>query len=646
MAPRESSAAPAGAIDRRAILQRASLFFLPLAALVGLAFFLFYQQGVRSQALITQSQEETKVKLGQQRIASELSSVFADLQFLVDSPALQGFLASGDEATRDGAAMEFLAFSFHQAIYDQIRFIDRQGREQIRVDWHEGVPEVVPAARLQDKSDRYYVREARLLKHDGIYLSPFDLNIENHEIEQPLKPVIRFAMRVFDKHGGEHGLVVLNYLGQRLLNKIKAITARQPSKLWLLNDAGYWLSGPTPDDEWAFMYQERLGRSFAGRFADAWARLHQSGSDGQFEVAGDLYSFVRLSPQALAQSREETAPAQSGNGSWILLSRLPAETRAAALWPFKRDLVLVFLGVLLVLAAACLAIARYWLGRQAAIRDLDRALHKLQDAQEEIVRSEKLSSLGGLVAGVAHELGTPIGNAVTLASTISGKAKDLEQLASAGQIRRSTIAEHVSKTIDASELLLRSLEYAGELIGHFKQLAVDQTSMQRRRFAASALIRDVAAMMQPQFKKTPYKLAIIADSQMTLDSYPGSLSQVLLNLMNNALIHGLAGRESGTISIRLQGDGQRAIITVSDDGNGIAPENQKRIFDPFFTTRRNAGGTGLGLHIVHNIVTGILGGEIAVKSREGQGTTFIISLPVQAPVHSSSGSHDAYKSAA
>ena len=628
------------------MLQRACLFFLPMAALVGAAFILFHQQGIGNQAQTWQTEGDTMITLGQQRFASDLSSVLADLQFLADGPALQDFLAAGDETRRQTLERQFLAFSTHQGVYDKIRFIDTAGRERIRVDWQWGAPEIVPADYLRDESEHPYVRDALAMERGDIYISPFELSRENQTIEQPIKPLIRFAVQAFDQQGRKRGVIVLNYLGQRMLNRIRSISAHGTTRLWLLNDAGYWLSGPTPYDEWAFMYEDRAERSFARRFPAAWDRLRDGVPAGQLEVAGELLTFERISPGALVSSANDAAARASSSPTWILVARLPAAAQAAVLWPFKRNLSLASLVVLLLLGAASLAIARYWLGRQAAIRDLDRALRNLQSAQEEIVRSEKLSSLGGLVAGIAHELGTPIGNAVTVASTMSGQAKELGQLATATQIRRSVIADHVGKMVVAANLLLRSLEYAGELIGHFKQLAVDQTTTQRRSFVPSDLIRDVAATMQPQVKKTPYKLALVTDSQITLDSYPGALSQVLLNLLNNALIHGLAGRDSGTITIKLRGDEQRAIITVSDDGQGIAPENQKRIFDPFFTTRRNSGGTGLGLHIVHNIVTGILGGEVAVDSREGAGTTFTLSLPAQAPAASTSGSHDAYKTAA
>lgn len=265
--------------------------------------------------------------------------------------------------------------------------------------------------------------------------------------------------------------------------------------------------------------------------------------------------------------------------------------------------------------------------------ELERALETLKRAQKELVRTEKLAALGSLVAGVAHELNTPIGNAVTVASTLQEKVQDFAGEIGNGTVRRSTVTSFIDDSRRASQLLMANLGQAAELVASFKQVAVDQTSSKRRSFDVATTVREVVVTLQPTLRKTPFALEYELAPGLVMDSYPGPLGQVINNLVLNALIHGFEGRSSGTVRIEAQRrDDGHAVLVISDDGNGIAKTHLKKIFDPFFTTKFGKGGSGLGLHIVHNIVTGLLGGRIAVTSRAGEGTRFTVILPLVAPL--------------
>ncbi|MBI4987595.1 MAG: PAS domain S-box protein [Rhodocyclales bacterium] len=269
---------------------------------------------------------------------------------------------------------------------------------------------------------------------------------------------------------------------------------------------------------------------------------------------------------------------------------------------------------------------------ERANAELEEAVESLKLAQHELVRAEKLAALGSLVAGVAHELNTPIGNSVTVASTLHDKTRDFSQSVESGKLRRSTLDNFLEDANTASELLLRSLTQANDLVSSFKQVAVDQASAQRRRFDLKVVAEEVAATLSPMLKKTPFKLELELADNITMDSYPGSIGQVITNLVTNSLAHAFEGREGGVMHLRTRRRGPHLVeMAFADDGVGISASDMKRVFDPFFTTKLGRGGSGLGLHIVYNLVTRVLGGRIQAASHPGSGTRFQISLPVKAP---------------
>ena len=267
----------------------------------------------------------------------------------------------------------------------------------------------------------------------------------------------------------------------------------------------------------------------------------------------------------------------------------------------------------------------------AANRELQDALDGLRATQNMLINSEKHAALGRLVAGVAHELNTPIGNSLLSATTFSERTEEFARAANSG-LRRSTLDSYIADSRQAAQILQRNLEKAGNLISSFKQVAADQTSSQRRTFLLNELIDEMLLAYHPILKKTPITAVSEVPPDIRLDSYPGPLGQVLGNLIVNAVQHGYEGCEHGSIRISarlLEPDGVE--LVVRDQGRGISEPNLKRVFDPFFTTRLGSGGTGLGLSICHSLVTRVLGGEIRVESTFGAGTSVIIRIPRSAP---------------
>ena len=272
-----------------------------------------------------------------------------------------------------------------------------------------------------------------------------------------------------------------------------------------------------------------------------------------------------------------------------------------------------------------------------ANHDLRETLVRLEHARDELVRSGKMAALGSLVAGVAHELNTPIGNSLTVASTLAHQTECFEADLSKG-IKRSALDGYLASNKEGADILMHSLSRAAELVSSFKQVAVDQSSLNRRQFRLRETFNEILITLGPTLRKTPHHVDVEIADDVLMDSYPGPVGQILTNLVHNALLHGLSPSVPGVISVMARRLGEDKVqISVGDSGSGIPEENLSRVFDPFFTTRLGQGGSGLGLHIVYNLATKTLGGRVRAENRPGQGACFVLELPLVAPKETATG---------
>ena len=265
--------------------------------------------------------------------------------------------------------------------------------------------------------------------------------------------------------------------------------------------------------------------------------------------------------------------------------------------------------------------------------ELNRAMQRLRSTQDELIQSGKMAALGSMVAGVAHELNTPVGNARLVATTLLDRSRDLSTLLATGRVSRKEIDQIALDFQYAAEIIDKSLDRASELVRSFKQVASDQTSNQRRRFKLFDVVRENELLLSPRLLKAGVTLKIDVPPDLELDSFPGDLGQVITNLVENAVVHAYADQPGGVIEICVRPQGEdKVLLQIVDHGHGIDGATLGRIFDPFFTTRMGRGGTGLGLSIVYGIVTKSLGGKISVDSDVGRGTTFELELDLVAPM--------------
>ncbi|MDR2689315.1 MAG: histidine kinase, partial [Azoarcus sp.] len=253
---------------------------------------------------------------------------------------------------------------------------------------------------------------------------------------------------------------------------------------------------------------------------------------------------------------------------------------------------------------------------------LHNALKNLQSATDQMIQSEKLAALGALVAGIAHEVNTPLGIGVTAASHLEEATRTLTQAFESGTMKKSDLTNFTAICQETVQIILTNLSRAANLIQSFKKIAVDQSNETRQTILLENYLKDIVVSLTPRLKKTRIHITLLCPETLKINTLPGALSQILTNLVTNSLVHGFQDGEEGEIKITVKPRKQDVVLIYKDSGKGISPENLPKIFEPFFTTKRGQGGSGLGLHLVYNIITRNLGGTIKADSIPGEGVTF------------------------
>lgn len=264
----------------------------------------------------------------------------------------------------------------------------------------------------------------------------------------------------------------------------------------------------------------------------------------------------------------------------------------------------------------------------ARTMELEQVIIDLKETQKQLIESEKMSSLGILVAGVAHEINTPVGVSVTAASHLKDEIEQIEVLYREEKISRKILEEFFATTHEISDIILSNMNKSGNLIRSFKNIAVDQSSEVKRNFQLKEYLDEIALSLRSKFKRTQHKIIIDCSKDIYINSFPGTISQVFTNLIMNSLIHGFEGIDKGIININARVINHILHINYFDDGKGIPVDIIDKVFNPFFTTKRGQGGSGLGLSIVYNLITTSLQGQVSCISEVEKGVEFIINIPI------------------
>jgi signal transduction histidine kinase len=571
--------------------------FLPLVAVTGLIVLALYRSQDVSHRTIAQVHEQGHVQLQTQIIDGDFRLIVADVMILARSRELASLLAEPTADNRRHLAEECRLFLEQKQLYDQARFLDTEGKEVVRVNLQSDRAEIVPEDRLQKKGDRYYVRQTLELEPGELFMSPFDLNVEEGQIERPIKPTIRFATPVRDESGAIRGIVVLNYLGSRLIDKITSASASAAGQVMLLDDHGYWLKGASPDDEWGFMFEEKRHLTLANRFADAWREM-QSADSGQFETGEGMWTFRTVYPLARLQPRRtsQTFDATSRDArpySWKIVSHVPTDRLMAETTRLRSALLRLFLALVVVLLTVS------WLGARLLLQ------HKR--AQDQLLHSERLAAIGEAMAALAHESRNALQRSQAGLDMVAKRVAD-----------RPEAVDLLGEVQDAQYFLRDMYE---EVRDYAAPMNLHEETVDLQRVADDTWDHLVQAR-----RGRPIELrqtGRLADATAWADEQ--AISQVFRNLFQNAI------EASAAVSrIEIDYDLDRiehcpaVRVAVRDNGPGLSREQRERIFEPFFTTKSR--GTGLGMAICKRIIDAH-GGRIEVGSKNGAGAEIVFILP-------------------
>ncbi|MFG0771845.1 sensor histidine kinase [Vibrio plantisponsor] len=607
------------------------LFGLVICGLLG---GLLYRNDINNRLDSVAIEQQRKIAQAEVLWGQNIGDIRNTIRILFRSPAFTYALASKTPPNSDLIKRIFTSFVESVDPLMQVRWLDENGIEKVRVDIKNGKVIVAEENVLQDKSRRYYVEQGMKAGDGKIYLSNVDLNVENGKIEVPFRPTIRATIKTGPTHGLHTGLLVLNYDVGGLLEVIRSFDSDRVN-LQLIDTDGYWLKNVDPKLEWGRDLKETT-HNIAAHNPDIWSQINRQKSFSRFNhsLGFASYECSNLTGNLLSEDI-----VRSPSLCFV------ATTSVSVLNKLKIDALIPSLALCATIVLfGIFILKREWnlkmeLIRLYRVQERDKKqieesasynrnlLNQQQLLQNDLVESRKLSALGMMVAGVAHELNTPIGTAILAASRLRAEHKRLTQAVEEG-LSRSALDQYLISTETGLELVENSQKKAATLIRSFKRLAIDRVSEDVISYRLDVVVGDLLATLSPRFKESQIEYDIQVDP-IEMVGRPGSVSHVLQNLLVNAMQHAFKKEIGGKISVsaKLCSNEREVEICVSDNGKGIAPDVLSNLFDPFVTTNRAEGNTGLGMHFVHQWVTSSLNGSIKVESELQKGTTFIIKLP-------------------
>jgi signal transduction histidine kinase len=594
-------ASPPG-IFSRPVLRRLLAIFFPVALFMGCVVFALYYQDLTKERTLLEQAGENLVDLQWNIITRELKSVQRDLLYLADQQILRSFLSKMD-SDKGQLEREYRLFAQSKGIYDQIRYLNREGFERIRINYNDGDPSIVPEKMLQRKADRYYFTEAIGLDRGQVFISPFDLNVEHDQIEKPHKPVIRFATPVFDDQGVKRGVLVLNYLGASLLRELDKVSTYVEKEAWLLNRDGYFLHvgsfrypestsnwpEPAPEDEWSFMFNKQ--RNFQSYYPDQWLGVTQSGK-GHFYSPQGLFIFRTLSPRAeLAEDRganhlaNEIPDPMADDASVIVLSHVPPDVLDQRATILLHRLIWLDGGVLVLVLILTWYLAYAGALRQSHERQIADSEGRLRTLSTQLLTAQEDER-----RRLSRDLHDELGQIVTTV------ALDLQRAAQAADGEKK--AELIGRAFKETECLLDRIH---EISARLRPTLLDDLGL-----------KDAVQNFLSEYEQ---RTGIVPRAELRFEhpQIPAAVSENVYRILQEALTNVSKHARAKEVFIGLQADARCVALTVRDSGSGFNPAA--------------LDGKGLGILGMRERAE-LLGGNFVVKAEVGKGTEIRVSIPI------------------
>ncbi len=589
------------------MIKRFLIIFMPMLIIFISIFTIFYNVELDDHRTLMKEEASNELSHILSAVKSEFRLIISDLLFLSEQYELGEAFNANKTINWEGIASGYLSFSTEKRIYDQIRFIDETGMEIIRINYNYGNPTIVPREQLQFKGDRYYFEDTFVLAQGEIFVSPMDLNIERGEIEQPLKPMIRFATPVFSLDGYKRGIIILNYLAENITHHFE-ITPNGRDQIMLVNADGFWLQSPKPEDEWGFMYPDKKERIFGNDLPEVWLTIATDES-GQFLNDDGLFAFTTIYPLLEGQKSStgsvtafepSTQQLESEEYYWKLLSYIPSSVLNAQANSLLTRFILIFAPIIVVVAGGS------WLIAYAMVKRI-RATEETQIANRELAIVNK--ELESFSYSVSHDLRAPL-------RSMDGFSKIL--------------LENYSDKLDeqGKDYLQRvrsATQRMGRLIDDILSLSrVIRNEMKHELVDLSSLVESITTELQ---KSQPERqIEFITAPGVTANGDAGLLRILLENLLGNAWKY-TGKHPKAIIEFGVTQVGSEEAFFIRDDGAGFDMAHTDKLFGMFQRLHSDDEfpGTGIGLATVQRIVHRH-SGQVWAEGEVEKGATFYFTL--------------------